>query len=258
MPLVSIIMPTYNCGKYIAESIESVINQTINDWEIEIVDDCSNDNTQEVIKPYLNQYKNIHYYRLKKNSGPAFARSEAIKRATGKYIAFLDSDDLWVPNKLEIQIAYMEANDVDFSCAGYRKINEDGEDLNIAIYPPKKTSYFKCTLLGNPIGNLTVIYNQEKLGKFEVPNIKKRNDFALWLKILKKTKYCYGIDDVLGIYRTGRKESVSSNKLKNIKYHWELYHNIEKHGILRTFFEIVCWLFVKVTGIDTKKEKIKN
>lgn len=258
MPLVSIIMPTYNCGKYIAESIESVINQTINDWEIEIVDDCSNDNTQEVIKSYLNQYKNIHYYKLETNSGPAIARSEAIKKATGKYIAFLDSDDLWEPNKLEIQITYMEANDIDFSCTGYRKIKEDGKDLNIAIYPPKKTSYCKCLLLGDPIGNLTVIYNQEKLGKFEVPNIKKRNDFALWLKILKKTKYCYGIDDVLGIYRTGRKESVSSNKLKNIKYHWELYHNIEKHGILRTFFEIVCWLFVKVTGIDTKKEKIKN
>lgn len=106
--LVSVIMPTYNCGKYISESIESVLHQTVTDWEIQIVDDCSTDNTIEVLKPYLEKYSNIHYYKLPQNSGPAVARTEAIKRATGKYVAFLDSDDLWKPQKLEKQISFMK------------------------------------------------------------------------------------------------------------------------------------------------------
>lgn len=254
--LVSVIMPTYNCGKYIAESIESVIHQTISDWEIEIVDDCSSDNTYDVLKPYLKEYENIHYYKLEKNSGPAVARSEAIRRARGKYCAFLDSDDLWLPNKLEKQIRFMEDNDIDFSCTGYYRIKENGDNLNIALFPPRKTNYRKCIFLGNPIGNLTVIYNQEILGKFEVPNIRKRNDFALWLKILKKTKYCYGLEDVLAKYRTGRSESVSANKIKQIRYHWHLYRNIEKHCIIRSAYEVLCWIFVKVTGIGVDKRSI--
>ena len=105
--LVSVIMPTYNCGKYILQSLDSVITQTITDWEVQIVDDCSTDNTAEVLKPYLEKYPNIHYYILPRNGGPAVARTEAMKRATGKYIAFLDSDDLWKPDKLEKQIAFM-------------------------------------------------------------------------------------------------------------------------------------------------------
>ena len=114
--LVSVIMPTYNCGKFIAESVESVLHQTVQDWELQIVDDCSTDNTQEVLKPYLEKYPNIHYYCLPKNGGPAVARTEAMKRATGKYIAFLDSDDLWMPDKLEKQIKYMERTCAAFSC----------------------------------------------------------------------------------------------------------------------------------------------
>lgn len=117
--LVSVIMPTYNCGKYILQSLDSVIAQTVTDWEIRIVDDCSTDNTAEVLKPYLEKYTNIHYYVLPQNGGPAVARTEAMKRATGKYIAFLDSDDLWMPDKLEKQIAFMEKNGAKFSATGY-------------------------------------------------------------------------------------------------------------------------------------------
>ena len=108
LPLVSVIMPTYNCAAYIGTSIESVISQTVTDWEIQIVDDCSTDDTQSVLQPYLKKYPNIHYYCLLENGGPAVARTEAIKRAAGKYIAFLDSDDLWFPDKLEKQISFME------------------------------------------------------------------------------------------------------------------------------------------------------
>ena len=252
--LVSVIMPTYNCGKYIEESILSVINQTIKDWEIQIVDDCSTDNTYEILKPYLHKYPNIHYHCLEKNSGPAVARTEAIKRAIGKYIAFLDSDDLWLPEKLEKQIKFMEDNNYLFSCTAYRQMNENSETLNVAYIPPEKTNYKKMIRLSNPIGNLTVMYNQERLGKFEVPSIKKRNDFALWLQILKKTEYCHGMDEVLGIYRIGRKDSVSSNKLKQAKYHWQLYHMIEGHNYIRSLYELSCWAFVKGTGIGLNRQ----
>lgn len=253
--LVSVIMPTYNCGKYIEQSIQSVVHQTVPDWEIQIVDDCSTDNTSEVLKPILERYPNIHYYRLPQNSGPAVARTEAIKRANGKYIAFLDSDDLWVPEKLEKQIAFMEKTGARFSCTAYRQMDEAGHDLHTVMIPPEKTDYRKCVHLSNPIGNLTVMYNQEALGKFEVPLIQKRNDFALWLQILKKTDYCFGMEEVLGIYRLGRTGSVSSNKLKQAKYHWQLYHEIEKHSAIKSIYEVGCWAFVKGTGVGLNKRK---
>lgn len=249
-------MPTYNCEKYILQSLDSVIAQTVKDWEVQIVDDCSTDNTAQVLKPYLDKYPNIHYYVLENNGGPAVARTEAIKRATGKYIAFLDSDDLWMPDKLEKQIKFMEKHGAQFSATGYGLMDEDGNDLHTALIPPKKTDYNKMIKLSNPIGNLSVMYNQEALGKFEVPSIKKRNDFALWLQILKKTDCCYGMEEVLGTYRKGRSGSVSSNKLKQAKYHWQLYHDIEGHGVVRSIFEIVCWACVKGTGIGIDKRKI--
>ena len=209
--LVSVIMPTYNCGKFISQSLDSVILQTISDWEVQIVDDCSTDNTAEVLKPYLEKYPNIHYYVLPQNGGPAIARTEAIKRATGKYVAFLDSDDLWMPNKLAKQIEFMEKTGAKFSATGYGWMDEDGNDLHTALIPPKKTDYKKMISLSNPIGNLSVMYDQEALGKFEVPSIKKRNDFALWLQILKKTDYCYGIEEVLGTYRDRKSTRLNSS-----------------------------------------------
>lgn len=254
--LVSVIMPTYNCGKYIAESLDSVIAQTISDWEIQIVDDCSTDNTAEIIKPYVTRFPNIHYYRLPQNGGPAVARTEAIRRASGKYVAFLDSDDIWFPEKLERQISFMEKTGAKFSATGYGMMDEAGCDLHTVFIPPRKTDYKKCIHRSNPLGNLTIIYNQEELGKFEIPPIKKRNDFALWLKILKKTDYCYGMEDVLGMYRTGRSGSVSSNKLKQAKYHWQLYHEIEEHNVVQSMFEMACWAWVKGTGIGIDKRKV--
>lgn len=254
--LVSVIMPTYNCEKYIRQSIDSVIAQTITDWEIQIVDDCSTDNTAKILKPYLEKYPNIHYYTLPKNEGPAVARTEAIKRATGKYIAFLDSDDLWMPYKLEKQIAFMENTGAKFSCTAYKQIDAQGNDLGIVVIPPSKIGYEKCIRLSNPIGNLTVMYDQAALGKFEVPLIKKRNDFALWLQILKKVDYCYGMQDTLALYRLGRKDSVSYNKVAQAKYHWKLYHHIEKHNIAKSMYEMLCWIIVKGTGVGLNKKKV--
>lgn len=256
--LVSVIMPTYNCGKFIAESIDSVLAQTVTDWELQIVDDCGTDNTEEVLAPYLAQYPNIHYYRLPQNGGPAAARTEAIRRAGGKYCAFLDSDDLWTPDKLEKQLAFMERENAKFSCTAFRMMDEGGADLHTVMVPPKKTTYNKCIRLSNPIGNLTAVYDQEALGKFEVPPIRKRNDFALWLQILKKTDCCHGMEDVLGTYRAGRSGSVSHNKLAQAKYHWQLYHEIEGHNAARSAFEMGCWAFVKGTGIGLDKRTVQR
>lgn len=252
--LVSVIMPTYNCEKYIVQSVQSVIEQTLTDWEILIVDDGSTDHTEEVLKPYLEKYPTIRYTRLSGNRGPAVARTEAIKQARGKYIAFLDSDDVWFSEKLEKQVAFMEAEGALFCCTAYEQMNESGTDLGVICVPPKRTDYKKMLRLSNPIGNLTVMYNQEKLGKYEVPNIKKRNDFALWLRILHDTPECVGIPEVLGMYRI-RENSVSSNKLKQAKFHWQLYRKVERLGWLQSVWAMLCWAWVKGTGIGLDRRK---
>ncbi len=252
--LVSIIMPTYNCGAFLAQSIDSVLSQTVTDWELCIVDDCSTDNTREVLQPYLERYPNIHYTRLEQNGGPAVARTVALGQAVGKYIAFLDSDDLWTPDKLQKQIAYMEEQDVPFSCTAFRHMDEEGNLLDVVRIPPKKTDYNKMLYLSNPIGNLTAMYNREQLGDYEVPTIKKRNDFALWLKILRDVPYCAGMPEVLGYYRL-RSNSVSSNKLKLLGYHWELYRNVEKLPLWKCILAIGTCLAVKLTKAGWTKLK---
>jgi len=254
MALVSVIMPTYNCAAYIAEAIDSILKQSLTDWELEIVDDCSTDNTREVLLPYLNKHKNIHYHCLEKNGGPAIARTEAIRRAKGRYIAFFDSDDVWHPEKLEKQVRFMQENGLKFSCTAYCHIDESGAPLGYICYPPEKTDYKKMLRLSNPIGNTTVMYDQDALGKYEVPPIKKRNDFALWLKILKDTPECVGMQDVLASYRI-RSNSVSSNKLAQAKYHWQLYRDIERLGFFRSCYYLFCWAFVKGTGIGLHRKR---
>lgn len=252
-PMVSVIMPAYNCASYIAQSVQSVLDQTMTDWELEIIDDCSTDDTQAVLMPFLTKHTNIHYYRMKKNSGPAIARTEAIQRANGKYIAFLDSDDIWLPEKLEKQLAFMQETGAIFSCTAYETMDEGGNRLHIAYIPPQKTDYLKCIRLSDPIGNLTVIYDQSVLGKMRIPLIGNREDFALWLKILKLTDYCYGMEDILAVYRTGKKDSFSRNKIKMAKYHWQLYHDIEKMNFFQSMLAMLCWGYVKGTGIGLRK-----
>ena len=250
--LVSIIMPTYNCAKFIAESIDSVIAQTYTNWELIIVDDCSTDNTKQILTPYLQKYSNIHYTCLTKNSGPAVARTEALKQAKGEYVAFLDSDDIWYPEKLSKQIAFMQQNNIAFSATGYEVMQEDGSSKNIALIPPQKTDYSKCLRLSCPIGNLTIMYDRRIIGEQQVPEIKKRNDYALWLQILHKVPACYGMSEVLAKYRQ-RTQSVSSNKLKLLPFHWHLYHHIEKLSTIKSAWYILCWAWIKGTGFGINK-----
>lgn len=243
--LVSIITPTYNCSKFIGATIESVLSQTYKNFEMIIVDDASTDDTESVVKSYKD--RRIKYIKLKTNSGPAVARNTAMEEAKGKYMAFLDSDDLWVPSKLEKQIKFIKKNKYKIICSDYEQIDEQGNKLN-KIIPCKKKVNYNGVLLSCPVGNSTVFYDVSKLGKFKVPNIRKRNDDALWLQMLKKEEYIYGQKEVLMQYRL-RENSVSSNKLDLVKYHWQLYREIEHLSVIRSIFHIGVWGIIKVFHI---------
>ena len=243
--LISIITPTYNCAQFIGETMKSVINQTYTNWEMIIVDDASNDNTEEVVKSIKDE--RIKYIRLKENSGAATARNIAMENASGKFMAFLDSDDIWIKDKLEKQVKFMIDNNYNFTCTAYEKMNEKGDSLN-KVFKPKKKADYNRILLDCPVGNSTVMYNVSNLGKFQVPNIRKRNDDALWLQILKKEKFIYGMPDILMKYRI-RNNSISSNKLSLVKYHWYLYRKIEHLSVIRSVFHICWWGIIKILHI---------
>ena len=245
--LVSIITPTYGCGKFIAETIKSVLAQTYIKWEMIIVDDCSQDETKAVVERYSRADGRIKYHCLETNSGAAVARTEAMRLATGEFMAFLDSDDLWFPDKLQKQLAFMKEHNYAFSCTSYEQVDETGKSLNRIIKAIARTNYNRL-LLDCPVGNSTVMYDVGRMGKFEVPNIRKRNDDALWLQMLKKEKYIMGMPEVLMKYRV-RSNSISSNKLKVIKYHWILYREIERLNVFRSAFHIAWWCFLKVFRI---------
>lgn len=245
--LISVIMPAYNSKNFIKESLCSALNQTYKNIEIIVVDDCSTDGTSEIIKQIQNNDSRIKYYRLDENSGAAVARTIAMEKANGIYFSFLDSDDIWKEDKLEKQIVYMKNNNILFCATAYEIIDEDKNKLVKVLYPPVKTNYNRL-LLDCPVGNSTIVYDASVLGKFIVPNIRKRNDDALWLRILKKTKYIYGMNDILTLYRV-RKNSISSNKISLIKYHWILYREIENLSILRSIFHICYWCVIKILKI---------
>ena len=245
--LVSIVTPTFNCGKYIGKTLESIINQTYNNLEVIVVDDCSTDNTCEIVNSYLKKDGRIKYFRLSENSGAALARTFAIEKARGEFIAFLDSDDIWYKDKLEKQLEFMKENNVAFTCTAYEQIDKRGNSLNKIIIPPSRISYNRL-LLDCPVGNSTVIYNVSKMGKFKVPNIRKRNDDALWLQMLKKEKYIYGMSIILAKYRV-RDDSISAKKIDLIQYHWILYRKIEKLSVIRSVFHIACWCVIKILNI---------
>lgn len=223
--LVSVIMPSYNTGKYIAESIESVLNQTYQNWELIIVDDCSTDNTVSGVKPYLTE-KRVHFLENSQNSGAAITRNRALREAKGKWVAFLDSDDLWMPDKLEKQIDFMERNGYSFSYTNYSEIDENGKLNGVTVSGPKKitkTGFFNYCWPGC----LTVMYDRSVVGLIQIADIKKNNDYAMWLKVCRKA-VCYHLDEDLALYRKGRVGSVSSHSIRTmIGWHYKLYREAE-------------------------------
>ena len=232
--LVSIIMPSYNTADYIVESIQSVLEQSYTDWELIVVDDCSTDNTDEVIKPYLTDGR-IKYYKNEKNSGAAVSRNHALREAKGKWIDFLDSDDLWMPDKLEKQIRYMEMNSYHFSYTNYSEINAEGQRNGVTVTGPKrvtKTGMFNYCWLGC----LTVMYDAETVGLIQIADIKKNNDYAMWLKVCKKAD-CYLLNEELALYRRGRQGSISTQSIKKlIGWHYKLHKEADGQNSLVALF----------------------
>ncbi len=232
--LVSIIMPSYNTACFIRESIQSVLTQNYKEWELIIVDDCSPDNTDEVVKQYLSDER-IKYIKNDRNSGAAVSRNRALREAKGKWIAFLDSDDLWMPDKLEKQISFMEKNGYHFSYTNYAEIDTEDMRNGITVTGPKKitkTGFFNYCWPGC----LTVMYDAEAIGLIQIADIKKNNDYAMWLKVCQKAD-CYLLDEELALYRRGRAGSVSTHSIKTmIGWHYKLYREAEKQNPLSAVF----------------------
>lgn len=254
--LVSVIMPTYNCGKYIEESIQSVINQTYKNWELIIVDDCSKDNTEEIVSAYQKKDNRIKYTKFSENHGAAIARNTAVQQANGKYIAFLDSDDIWKSNKLEKQIKFMQDNNYYFTYTNYQLIDENGKKKNKIVTGPKKIGKIGMYNYCWP-ATITIIYNKEKIGLIQIEDLKKNNDYAMWLKIIKKEK-CYLLNENLSRYRK-RTGSISNHKkIELIKYHYILFRKGEKQNILfslfNTFRNLLFGTYKKLVYV----RKIKN
>lgn len=226
-------MPSHNSELFIRKTIESVQLQSYLDWELIVVDDCSIDTSLEVLENLSGADSRIKLIRLQNNCGAAAARNKAIDIARGRYIAFLDSDDLWHPEKLERQIGFMQRYDHAFTYTAYEKINEDGIPFQI-MGVPEKLSYHDL-LKTNVIGCLTAMYDTEKLGKVYMPASTKREDFATWLQILKKVDYAYGINELLAQYRVYDAQS-SSKKVNMAKENWRLYKDIEKLGTIKSIY----------------------
>ncbi len=214
--LVSIITPTYNCGKYIEETLQSVLAQTYRNWEMIIVDDFSTDNTAEIVAQYISIDSRIRYYRNSRNEGAALTRNRAIREAHGKWISFLDSDDLWKPEKLECQLDFMIENDYAFTYHKYEEIDENSHPLGITVSGLKRVKRLNMMTCCWP-GCLSAIYNAEKIGLVQIPDIKKNNDQAMWMEIVKKAD-CFFIDTTLASYRR-RKGSITPNRIKD-KLYW--------------------------------------
>lgn len=238
-PLVSIVTPAYNVEKYIEKTINSVLNQTYKNWEMIIVEDCSKDNTFKLIQNLSKIDGRIKVYQNDNNRGVSFTRNKAINIAQGKYIAFLDADDLWDKKKLEKQINFMEKEKILLSYTGYRKINSNGS-IRGDIKVPLKLDYDE--LLKNcMISCITGVYNQKQLGKYYFKNI-KAEDYIYWLKMIKSIDFAWGIQESLASYRV-LENSRSSNKVDIVKHHWKIYYEIENLSLFRAIKYYCIYIF---------------
>ena len=247
-------MPSYNTAKYISESIDSVLAQTHTNWELIIVDDCSTDNTDEIVKGYLHDER-IRYLKNETNSGAAISRNCALREAKGKWITFLDSDDLWHPQKLEKQIAFMVENDYKFTYTDY-KIQLNGNWLPYVYTGPKKVTrrnmkdycYFST---------ITVMYDHEHVGLVQIEPIRKNNDYAMWLKIIEKAP-CYRLNECLSYYIKHEGSISSGSKLKLIKHHYILWRVAEHKNPVAACILTLRNLFWGVIKKTVYKKRIEG
>ena len=242
--LVSIIMPAYNAEKYIEEAIESVLKQTYRNWELIIVNDCSIDATEQIVKKYQEQDERIKFHSLTENHGVANARNTALQNAVGRYIAFLDSDDMWLPEKLEKQIGFMKIDNYVCTYHQYRHFasrDKVGKIVNI----PLKLGY-KEALKGNSMGCLTVCLDKSKIKPFLMP-VQRHEDYITWLNVLKENEVeAYGLQSDLGRYRISSRDSISANKFKSAIWTWKVYRESQNLSILES---ICCFSYYIIGGV---------
>lgn len=255
---VSIITPVYNCERYLKETIESVLNQTYKNFEMILVDDCSKDNSKKIIQEFSKKDSRIKYFKLKENSGAAMARNYALEQSSGRFIAYLDADDLWKREKLEKQMEFMIEKNYAFTCTDYEKIDEEGNSLNKVIKIPAKVNY-NLFLRNTIIQTVGVMVDTKKTGKelLIMPNIRRRQDAATWCQLLKNGYDCYEVPENLSYYRVVT-NSLSSNKFKAVKMNWYWYRKIEKLPLYKTCYCFVGYAFNAVKKRIYKKRKSSN
>lgn len=237
---VSIITPVYNSEKYLEFSINSVLQQTYQNWELRIVDDCSTDNSVEILKKYAELDKRIKPCFLRDNCGAGIARNKAIELAEGKIIAFLDSDDIWLPNKLKTHVTFMSEMKAAFSHTSYGFIDEEGKVVNKTFHVSNKAITYKDLLKRTEISCLTAMYDVDKIGKMYMPDLRVKQDYALWLSILKRGFTSVPLDEELAFYRQ-RKNSNTNKKSKLIIKHLKFLYNIEKLNLIKTLYYTGWW-----------------
>jgi glycosyltransferase involved in cell wall biosynthesis len=242
--LVSIVTPNYNCVQFIRQTIESVLAQTYTNWEMLIIDDCSTDGSYEIALDYAKKDSRIKVYRMTKNNGAALCRNKAIELSQGDYLAFLDSDDIWIPEKLEKQLQFMIENGCDFSFTEYEHIGVNNNILDKRSRVTKTLSYNKM-LFHNFLGCLTVVYKQDLNDKIYGPIVKVNNDYALFLQILKKSKNAKGLNECLAQYRI-RQGSISKNTIAKFESMFKILYDIEGKNILAVIFFVISNRIIKI------------
>ena len=240
LELVSIITPCYNSEKFISDTILSVQKQTYTHWEMIIVDDGSKDKTVEIVQNFMENDHRIQLMTLNKNSGAAKARNAGIEKIRGKYMTFLDADDIWFPDFIENSIEAIKKSGINFVFSSYKRSNENLEFIYSDFIVPKKVTYTDI-LKTNSISCLTAFIDVEVLGIKKMPDILKRQDMGLWLKYLKEIPYAYGIQEPKAIYRI-RENSLSRNKKNLLKYQWDFYYYVEKLGFFPSIYYMVHWM----------------
>lgn len=237
--LVSIVIPVYNSGKYLVKTLDSALMQTYKQIEIILVDDCSTDNSQEIINDYLVNHKNIIYHRFEKNSGAAVARNKAIQLARGRYIAFLDSDDIWYQNKVKKQLEFMKQKNAAICYTAIEMIDENGILIKNKRNVLEIINY-KFLLKNTMIATSTVIIDRKLTGNFQMPLIRSGQDYATWLLLMRNGTNAYGINQVFVKYRKSS-NSLSSNKVKNIKKVWRIQTKNEGINPVSASYYSICY-----------------
>jgi teichuronic acid biosynthesis glycosyltransferase TuaG len=237
---VSIITPSFNSSKFIAETIQSVQNQTYKNWEMIIIDDASSDETEAIVRSIIEKDNRIQFYKLNQNSGPAVARNKGIEKASGDYMTFIDADDIWFPTFIENNIATIKKTGIPFVFSSYKRSNEQLEFVYSDFIVPEKVSYSDI-LKTNSISCLTAFLDIKSLGKKYMPLIRKRQDMGLWLNYLKVIPFAHGIQETQAIYRI-RENSLSRKKSDLIKYQWQFYREVEQLNVFQSAYYMLHWM----------------